>query len=190
MSGRLSQTNARNKGGFPMTESGSAEQSRLRASKILTAAGLRSSEIRIRVLLTLEKANTALTPNATYLEMQNECSHGAVYRALAELNKAGLVVRCRTGSGHIAYALLDGRPNLLAVCSRCGATHIVEDPGPVEHMARALTQSGFTMNAVPIYVSVLCSRCLQPTVSKRKLPIRSGTKHDVDDSRMQHGRTG
>lgn len=149
-----------------------AAQASCEEAETLRVAGLNPTRIRIRILHAVRHTATVVTPEAVFHALNGICSRGSAYRTMAELHRAGLLSRYRLGDSHVAYALQDEHLRVVAICTRCGHSQVVDDdPGADQCMQQMMQRIGFQAAAGPLYVNGLCPNC-QARRPRRRIPLR------------------
>jgi Fur family zinc uptake transcriptional regulator len=119
-----------------------------------------------RELALLDALRSAGRPLSAYdlLERRRttECglAPNAVYRALARLDRAGLVQRVASLNAWIAR--LSGpaqATGALAICDACGTVALIPESGVVESVMSSAARSGFTPVRPVVEVHGLCAAC-------------------------------
>ena len=137
-----------------------------RARELIRGSGARLTVARLRVLVELLGAESALA----HVELQQGVEDGAepidrvtLYRVLEWLEETGLAHRV-AGPDRVFH--FSARPahgshgHFRCVC--CSRIYCIEEAGALARRARALLPAGFSGDGIEVTVSGRCARCASP----------------------------
>jgi Fur family transcriptional regulator, ferric uptake regulator len=81
------------------------------------------------------------------------------YRAVDWLRERGWLARVQTERGDYTYARTLPGHHHHAICTRCGATLLVEGCGAIDALAALLARKGFRVHGHILELFGLCARC-------------------------------
>jgi Fur family ferric uptake transcriptional regulator len=129
----------------------------------LEKARLRATSTRVAVLslfhafprehFTVEQVYRALCDQA------EPCSLASVYRALALLSDARLIVSAALGDTRVVYELNRGERHYHVVCDRCARVAEVYDPEFEAQQAKVAEEHGFSFSSCNLVIFGVCAKC-------------------------------
>jgi Fur family ferric uptake transcriptional regulator len=132
-------------------------------AKQMTAAGIRPTAQRVRVLEELARENNDATAQELHRRMAttgDKIGLATVYRALAALSDAGLVDTLTHGHAETCYRLCaTGHHHHHLVCTGCHRVVELTDCSVGEWVAKAARAEGFEATSHSLEVSGLCALC-------------------------------
>ncbi len=130
----------------------------------LRSQGLRITEARRAVCTVIAGRHGQHLTAATILsdvhsDTGNTIDQSTVYRALDELEKAGLLVHCHLGHGPAVYHLPSEAAHVHVVCERCGAIASVSAGSLRGWVDTVRAATGFEVDPTHFGVTGLCADC-------------------------------
>lgn len=86
-------------------------------------------------------------------------SLSSIYRALANLQEASLIVGSSVGSAKLVYELNRGEQHIHLLCTRCGTIRDLHDPEFERQQARLAAAHGFHYQAYRHVLFGVCADC-------------------------------
>ena len=157
-----------------MTPAAPTEASLDRAADLCTRRGAQLTVLRREVLRLVLEAEAPVGAYALLARLKASRAGAApptVYRALDFLVEQGLIhkverlnafIGCTDALDHpedCGCGEAHDHPHQFLICSRCGATAEVSDPGVALALARAARAAGFEARRATVEVEGLCARC-------------------------------
>lgn len=129
----------------------------------MTAAGVRATAQRVRVLEELAREHNDATAQELHRRMASDGERiglATVYRALGALAEAGLVDTLAHGQSETCYRLCEtGHHHHHLVCSSCHRVVELTDCSIGDWVTRAARAEGFEATEHRLEVTGLCSNC-------------------------------
>jgi Fur family transcriptional regulator, ferric uptake regulator len=131
---------------------------------LLRARGLRCTQQRTSILVTLRHAEGHLTPAEVHAGLEVKTALSTVYRTLEGLCEAGIVSALESARGTtFEWAAGAGHHHLR--CLRCGSVTEIELPRLARVEAEIRARTGFEANIRHLGIAGLCQTCRQGDAS-------------------------
>ncbi len=126
----------------------------------LRNAGLRPTVTRIRILARLQDQPGAVTPAELFRQMPADtCCLGSLYRTMAELWEAELLLRYTLPGGKVSYAANGSGSAMRLCCSCCGRTvRLKREHDLHAYLRRVCVAQGFR-GAEDVAILTVCAHC-------------------------------
>ncbi|MDD5605290.1 MAG: Fur family transcriptional regulator [Dehalococcoidales bacterium] len=131
--------------------------------------GYKITPQRRAIIQILEATENHMTPHEIHKKVNNHLgiSLVTIYRTLDTLEKAGLICRLNTESGHVGYLLRRPRSHHHhLICSICGLVVNIGDCGLEELEKHISKHTGFIINSHTLDMSGICPECHKNNCTK------------------------
>jgi Fe2+ or Zn2+ uptake regulation protein len=132
-----------------------------RAIQVLRGRGLRATLMKRAVLHAFESGDCALTAEEIGARIGADADLSPLYRCLASLEEAGILVHFYLGDGSRRYDLADefGSHHHHLVCERCSEVTRIDGCGLSDHAAAEAASHGYVIRHHEVVLRGVCPVC-------------------------------
>jgi Fur family ferric uptake transcriptional regulator len=132
-----------------------------RALEALRGRGLRATAMKRAVLEAFENGDCALTAEEIGARIGIDTDLSPLYRCLASLEEAGILVHFYLEGGSRRYDLADefGSHHHHLVCEKCSEVTRLDGCGLGDHVAAAATSQGYVVHHHDLILKGVCPDC-------------------------------
>ncbi|WP_321818813.1 MULTISPECIES: transcriptional repressor, partial [unclassified Paraburkholderia] len=129
----------------------------------LKKAHMRPTSSRVAVLKVFHKLpDEHMTAEEVFRQIPSsteQCSLASVYRSLAQLVSAGIVISSWVGENRVVYEANPGFPHSHIICSLCGLIENFTDSSLSDHQQALVQDRGFDYLGCNVLLFGRCARC-------------------------------